>query len=329
MTDLQASDKRSPIDAQLTKELIELRQRNRLPHALLLSAPYGFALNANTHAIAKSLLCEESVLGGCNSCKACALVGSDTHGDYQRLAPLEGKSSIGVDQVRAACDFIAQTAAYGDLKVLVVEAADKMTTAAANALLKTLEEPQGTSIILLTAQFSWALPATIRSRCQQRILNPPSETELQGYLLEHDASAQSISGLTRDELTQRAAAIEHGIADNFESVSRLVKGLLAQDIKVSTAVAELSQSEAIDVLSSFLRAIEASCRKRSLASEGITLMALLELHGTVGAILRRLRLGSTPAKDTLLYHLCTMVSRVGRGDSDAIADSRRLLGIGA
>ena len=97
MTDLQASDKRPPVDAQLMKELIELRQRNRLPHALLLSAPYGFALNANSHAIAKSLLCEESVLGGCNTCKACALVGSDTHGitrgwRLSRVNPVSGWS---------------------------------------------------------------------------------------------------------------------------------------------------------------------------------------------------------------------------------------------
>ena len=234
-----------------------------------------------------------------------------------------------MEQVRAACDFIAQTAAYGDLKILVVEAADKMTAAAANALLKTPEEPQGSSIILLTAQFSWALPATIRSRCQQRILNPPTEEVLLAYLDAHNGSARSISGLTRNELTQRAAAIELGLTDNFESISRLVNGLLAQNIKASAAAAELSQSEVIDVLSSFLRAIEALCRKRSLETEDITPITLLELHGTVGSILRRLRLGSTPAKETLLYHLCTMLSRVGRGDSEAITDSRRLLGIGA
>ena len=80
------------------------------------------------------------------------LLSAGTHGDFRWVATLDGKSSIGVDQVRVACEFVSKTAGYGTLKVLVVEEADKLTSAAANALLKTLEEPQGDTLIILMSR---------------------------------------------------------------------------------------------------------------------------------------------------------------------------------
>ena len=163
----------TPINDGLIADMLALRKQERLPHAILLVATFGFALRGNARAIAKSLLCQERAVNGCGLCKPCQSVENDSHGDYRRLAPAEGKASIGVDQVREGCEFVAQTSGYGDLKILTVEGADRMTLPAANALLKTLEEPQSNSLILLTAEFSWALPATIRSRCQQRIIQQP------------------------------------------------------------------------------------------------------------------------------------------------------------
>ena len=63
----------------------------------------------------------------------------------------EGKRAIGIDAVRAAVGFVQKTAAYGTRKVLLIEPAEAMTAQAANALLKTLEEPPGSSVILLVS----------------------------------------------------------------------------------------------------------------------------------------------------------------------------------
>jgi DNA polymerase-3 subunit delta' len=89
-----------------------------------------------------------------------------THGDLLLLQVPDGKTAIGIDQVREATHFLQQTALYGAAKLLLVRDADQMTLAAANSLLKTLEEPPGNALVLLSSAEAWRLPPTVRSRCQ-------------------------------------------------------------------------------------------------------------------------------------------------------------------
>jgi DNA polymerase-3 subunit delta' len=84
--------------------------------------------------------------------------------DVQRQ---EGKTAIGIEQIRQAAQFLQQTALYGEIKVMMIRDADQLTLAAANSLLKTLEEPAGNALLLLSTSAVWRLPATVRSRCQQ------------------------------------------------------------------------------------------------------------------------------------------------------------------
>ena len=317
----------TPINTSLIDEMLALHKQERLPHAILLIAPFGFALRNNARAIAKSLLCQERVANGCGRCKPCQSVESDSHGDYRRIAPAEGKVSIGVDQVRVGCDFVAQTSGYGDLKILTVEGADKMTVPAANALLKTLEEPQGNSLILLTAEFSWALPATIRSRCQQRIIQQPERAVLEAFLASHGLGAAN--NQTSDyDLLRMAANAEYARPQLFELADSVLTALLAQKMNVSEAYAQLQGTDPLEAVSSMLQAVETSCSRETNASDKLRLLALLELQQVLGALVRRLRLGSTPAKEGLYYHVCTLIAHVGRNDMTAVDESRRLLGIG-
>ena len=317
----------TPINTGLIAEMLALHKQERLPHAILLIAPFGFALRSNARAIAKSLLCQECVMNGCGQCKPCLSVESDSHGDYRRLAPAEGKSSIGVDQVRVGCDFVAQTSGYGDLKILAVEGADKMTVPAANALLKTLEEPQGNSLILLTAEFSWALPATIRSRCQQMIIQQPERAALEAFLTSHGQGAANKQTSDYD-LLRIAANAEYARPQLSELANNVLTALLAQKMNVSEAYAKLQGVDPLETVSSLLQAVESSCSREANALDKPRLSALLELQQVLGALLRRLRLGSTPAKEGLCYHVCNLISQVGRNDMTAVDESRRLLGIG-
>ena len=257
--------------------MLALHEQERLPHAILLIAPFGFALRSNARAIAKSLLCQERVANGCGRCKPCQSVESDSHGDYRRIAPVEGKVSIGVDRVRVGCDFVAQTSGYGDLKILTVEGADKMTVPAANALLKTLEEPQGNSLILLTAEFSWALPATIRSRCQQRIIQHPERAVLEAFLTSHGQGAAN--NQTSDyDLLRMAANAEYARPQLFELADSVLTALLAQKMNVSEAYAQLQGTDPLEAVSSLLQAVETSCSRETNASDKLRLLALLELQ---------------------------------------------------
>ncbi len=140
----------------------------RLPHALLLRGPEGVGKYRFARRMVSALLCErqEFETRPCGDCRGCHLVAADSHPDLHALAPPEGKHQIGIDQVRSLIERIGLTPQYGGCKTVIVSPAERMTRAAANTLLKTLEEPPGDALFVLVAHRAGALPATIRSRCQ-------------------------------------------------------------------------------------------------------------------------------------------------------------------
>lgn len=140
----------------------------RLPHALLLRGPEGVGKYRFARRLVSALLCErqEFETRPCGDCRGCHLVAADSHPDLHALAPPEGKHQIGIDQVRSLIERIGLTPQYGGRKTVIVSPAERMTRAAANTLLKTLEEPPGDALFVLVAHRAGVLPATIRSRCQ-------------------------------------------------------------------------------------------------------------------------------------------------------------------
>jgi DNA polymerase-3 subunit delta' len=107
---------------------------------------------------------------------------ADHHPDLHWVYPEEDKRTIAVEQVRAAADSLNLKSHRGGAKVVLIEPADAMTPSAANALLKTLEEPSDDTFLLLVSHQPDRLPATIRSRCQRLNVARPSETEVARWL---------------------------------------------------------------------------------------------------------------------------------------------------
>lgn len=129
-------------------------EAGRLPHALLLSAYPGWGA---------------AVLGEWLALKVLALEGSPearrlAHPDLRWLAPEKGV--IPVDAIRRLRDFSVGAPQMAPAKAVVLEDADRMNVNAANALLKTLEEPSANTYLILTSHRAGTLPPTIRSRCQ-------------------------------------------------------------------------------------------------------------------------------------------------------------------
>ena len=154
-----------------------------LPHALLISGITGSGKHTLAQWLVSVLLCKQlnvisktygsdaGLLNACGQCKSCQLYQSKTYPD-QLTVSTETKS-IGVDDIRKAGRFLEKTAQIGQVKTVMIPKAEKMTVAAANALLKTLEEPSASSIlILLTSDVDTLLP-TIISRCRLIALRPP------------------------------------------------------------------------------------------------------------------------------------------------------------
>jgi DNA polymerase-3 subunit delta' len=168
------------------ERLQQARRQGRLPHALLFSGPRGVGKEQFALAYAQSMLCPDRDEEGrpCGVCRHCHLLHAGSHPDMHRVGPdTESKSGeIKIDTIRALTSGASLTAQSGGHKLVLVEPAHRMNTAAANSLLKTLEEPtKDTLIILLTDQPARLLP-TVRSRCQQLLFQIPPQAESLAWL---------------------------------------------------------------------------------------------------------------------------------------------------
>jgi DNA polymerase-3 subunit delta' len=161
------------------------RERGALPHALLLCGPAGLGKRAFAQCFVRGLLCERAPAGeACGQCRSCLLLDAGTHPDTTTLSfglRKDGtpRTEIVVEQIRELSARLALSSQFGGWQVALIDPADAMNAAAANALLKTLEEPSAQTLLILLADAPWRLPQTIRSRCQRIEFNlPPTDAAL-------------------------------------------------------------------------------------------------------------------------------------------------------
>ncbi len=180
------------------------------------------------------LLCQQPQgLDACGQCKACHLLRAGSHPDNFVLEPEEADKPIKVDQVRELVSFVVQTAQLGGRKVVLIEPVEAMNVNASNALLKSLEEPSGDTVLLLVSHQPSRLLPTIKSRCQQVTCPPPSLAQSQAWLA---AALPDSDEAERDELLTLAAgspltAVKlqaQGVREQRALVTEGVKKLLKQ-----------------------------------------------------------------------------------------------------
>jgi DNA polymerase-3 subunit delta' len=145
------------------KEILQRALANgRLAHAYLFSGPDGIGKRLMALALARAIVCDEQ--RGCGNCIACRKIDHQNHPDLHILEP-DG-NSIKIEQIRAFQKELNLKPLESPRKICLIEKADAMTTGAANALLKTLEEPRGDTLLILLSDQPNLLLETIRSRCQ-------------------------------------------------------------------------------------------------------------------------------------------------------------------
>ena len=144
-------------------------EQQRVPQALLLVGASGLGKRHLADIYAGALLCQTPPAAGvaCGLCVACNLYHAQTHADYLVIEPDEAGKAIGIDKIRQLTVKLALKPQYDGFRFVIIQPADSLNTASANAFLKCLEEPtERTCFILITDQPA-KLPATIRSRCQK------------------------------------------------------------------------------------------------------------------------------------------------------------------
>lgn len=213
-----------PWQSERWAELVERRRTGRFPHALLISGPAGIGKTQFTRRLATALVCEvdDPAQAPCGQCQACRLAGSGTHPDIVWVSPEEEGKQIRIEAIRTLIGRSGLTTQARGMRVFVITPADAMNPAAANALLKTLEEPPPSSCLVLVSTQPHRLPQTIRSRCQRIAFRPVADEMARDWLAgqtseEGGEAALAAAGgaplaalqlLESDELKHTAAALQ-------------------------------------------------------------------------------------------------------------------------
>lgn len=249
----------------------------RMHHAWLLAGPRGLGKRGFADWAAREVLA-----GGDPDSAGGKLLAAGSHPDYRILEPPEegrgaATRSIIVDQVRGLADFLSLRPGLGDWRVLVIDAADNLNPAAANALLKSLEEPGGRTLFLMVSHAPSLLLPTVRSRCRRLMFRPVGDLEVARVLrsarpgLSEDAVADLVrlSCGSPGEALRLADSDAHllsralgsggiaafarqfqgaGAADRFESLCAIAPRIAAARARASGLAADLERYERVATL---------------------------------------------------------------------------------
>jgi len=269
----------------------------RLAHAYLFSGPDGIGKRLMALALARAIVCHEQ--RGCGHCPACRKIDHQNHPDLHVLEP-EG-NAIKIEQIRSFQRELNLKPLEAVRKICLIEAADCMTTGASNALLKTLEEPRGdTLLILLTAQPNRLLE-TIRSRCQRlpfaRHPNNRIQAELEKQLHINPTESHIMAALSEGSF-KKAFGKDRGLY--LEQRKELLKTLTGLSSGSILPILDFAEQIAADktVLPDILEIFQAFYRDvlMTLQGRGDDDIINLDLKETIHRVCQREDLSSSLAK---------------------------------
>jgi len=205
--------------------LSDILKSSHLPHAFLFSGPKGIGKTSAARILAKSLNCEaksqklkaKSQIEPCNRCATCQAI---TRGSHLDIIEIDAASNRGVDDIRSLREAVKLSPSQSRYKVYIIDEAHMLTTEAANALLKTLEEPPEHVIFILATTAPEKLPSTIRSRCQQIKFTKATPEEIIRSLKRIVKGEKLI--IKADILSEIAQAADGSLRDAHQLLERLV-----------------------------------------------------------------------------------------------------------
>ena len=200
----------------MVESLRRAASQGRLPHAFLFVGPEGIGKHGFALRLAQALLCErvpEGELDPCGACPGCLQVMAGTHPDVLRVARPEDRQELPIRVIRDLCIDLGLKPMSGKRKVAIVDDADDLNDEAANAFLKTLEEPPPGSTLILVGTSAEGQLDTILSRCRVVRFDPLSDVELVEVLLEQGIAGSPEEATRLARLGEGSVARARGLAD--------------------------------------------------------------------------------------------------------------------
>ena len=290
---------------------------DRIGHAYLFSGPRGTGKTTTARLLAKAANCqhEEVSQRPCNTCPPCLAV---NEGRFLDLIEIDAASNTGVDDIRDLREKISFSPSEGRYKVYIIDEVHMLSTAAFNALLKTLEEPPAHAILILATTEEHKVPLTIKSRCQQftfRLLTTKEIIKRLSWLAEQEKLtvepkamsmiAQHGAGSLRDA----ESLLDQLVAAPGETIT-LERAQMVLGTASSEAVSNLTEAwirgDGAQGLGIIHAALSSGADARQFARQMVTYLRQLLLLQTAG---RDLDLDVTSEQRESLNHQVRLVNR--------------------
>lgn len=217
-------------------------QKGRIPSSYLFAGESGIGKKFTAINLAKTLNCLNptgKATDCCDECPSCRKIDACVHPDFLLILPKDGQ--IKIEEIRAISDMLSFKPFEGRKKIIIVDEANTMNPYAANAFLKTLEEPPEFSLIILISSNPDSLPDTIRSRCWRVNFAPLSDKACKEVIKRTVSAGSQLSTLLRLSMGRPARVTSEDLIGKREWFIKLMQGMLNAEKHVWASKEEMER----------------------------------------------------------------------------------------